>query len=206
MKLRVGRWLRVSLLLSFAVAALGGLAFFSLPWWLISPLPTEAAQLPNADVIVHWATGPRARSDHWVAELYRHGKAKHIVCVSIPVSWDAYAADFARQHLIKMGVPAEHISTLHLEQEPCSTPNVKHVAAHVKAQGWQRALVVTGVVTAGSRLEKYFQQEGIALSRTYSPLDHAELTTGWWKTHWKIQYLVGSATEILLDSLYVECQ
>lgn len=206
MKLRGRRWLRILFVLSLAFVIIGGIIFFSLPWWLISPLPTDISQLPNADVIVHWATGPRARSDHWVAELYRQGKAKKIVCVSIPVSWDVYAADFARQHLIALGVPAENISTLHLEQEACAAPNAKRVAAHLKAQGWQRALVVTGVVTAGSRLEKYFQPEGLSLSRTYSPEDHADLTTGWWKEHWKIQYLVGSAMEILLDSFYVECQ
>ncbi|HEX4951677.1 MAG TPA: hypothetical protein VFZ34_33775 [Blastocatellia bacterium] len=206
MKLRVHRRLRTVFILSLAFVMIGSAAFFSLPWWLISPLPTDSAQLPNADVIVHWMTGPRSRLDHWVADLYRQGKAKKIVCVSIPVSWDVYAADFARQHLIAMGIPAEDISTLHLEQEACAAPNARRLAAHIKSQGWQSALVATGVITAGNRLEKYFQQEGLALSCTYSPQDHAELTTGWWKTHWKIQYLVGNAMEIMLDSLYAECR
>ena len=199
------RWkIFISFGLVFALVAIIGV--FSLPTLLIASLPTDAAQLPATDVIIHWATGPHSESDQWVAELYRQGKAKQILCVSTPVSWEVYAADFARQHLISLGIPAENVLSLHLELEPCSAPNAKQVAAYAKAQGWHSALVVTGVITAGSRLEKYFHQEGVTLARTYSPQDRDELTRSWWREHWKIQYLIGSAVEILLDSMYAECR
>ena len=143
MKLRVNRKLQLLLALSVTILGLGVLSFFSLPWLLLASLPTDAAQLPAADVIIHWASMPHSQADDWVAHLYQQGKAKQIVCVSTPVSWDVYAADFARQHLLTLGVPAEKVLTLRLEQEACVAPNIKRVAAYVKAQGWQSALVVT---------------------------------------------------------------
>lgn len=206
MKVRLHRRWKVFFSLGLALVIAAIIGVFSLPTLLIAPLPTNPAELPTADVIIHWATGPHSESDQWVAELYRQGKAKRILCVSPPVSWEVYAADFAQQHLISLGVPAENVTSLHLELEPCSAPNAKQVAAYTKAQGWRSALVVTGVITAGNRLEKYFHQEGLALTLTYSPQDRDELTRWWWKEHWKIQYLIGSAVEILLDSMYAECR
>ena len=182
MKLWMNKRLRMLFLFSIALLSGAILGFFSLPWFLLSSFPTEAAQLPSADVIIHWATTPRSQSDDWVVELYQKGKAKKIVCASIPISWDIYAADFSRQHLIALGVPAEDVLTLHLEQEACATPNIRRVASYVKSQGWQSALVVTGPITERRRLEKYFQQEGIKLSLTYAQKDRDELTTDRWKT------------------------
>lgn len=205
MKLRGNKRLRILFMLSTALLGGAILSFFSLPWFLISSLPTDAAQLPNADVIIHWATTPRSQSDDWVVELYQKGKGKKIVCASIPISWDMYAADFSRQHLIALGVPAEDVLTLHLEQEACATPNIRRVASYVKSQGWQSALVVTGPITEESRLKKYFQQEGITLSLTYAQKDRDELTTSWWKTHWKMQVMVEAVVSGLLDSAYTEC-
>ncbi len=202
----VNRGLRILLVFSATILGFSTIGFFSLPWLLISWLPTEAAQLPTTDVIIHWASMPRSQSDDWVVQLYQQGKAKQIVCVSVPISWDVYAADFTRQHLIALGVPADNISTLRLEQEACAAPNIRRVAAYVKSQGWQSALVVTGPITASSRLEKYFQQEGIKLSLTYTQKDYDELTRGWWKTHWKMQVMIEAVVVGLLDSAYAECR
>jgi uncharacterized SAM-binding protein YcdF (DUF218 family) len=192
--------------LGTTLLGVGGLGFFSLPWLLITSLPTDAAHLPVTDVIIHWASMPRSQADDWVAQLYQQGKAKQIVCVSTPVSWDVYAADFARQHLLALGVPAEKVLTLRLEQEACIAPNIKRVAAYVKEQGWQSALVVTEPITASSRLEKYFQQEGVKLALSYAPQDRAELTHNWWRTHWKMQVMIEAVVTMGLDSVYAECR
>lgn len=205
MKRRVHRKLQLLLALGVTILGVGGLGFLSLPWLLIASLPTDVAQLPVADVVIHWAATPRSQADEWVVHLYQQGRAKQIVCVSAPVSWDAYAADFARQHLLTLGVPAEKVLTLHLEQEPCIAPNIKRVAAYVKAQGWQSALVVMPPIAPTSRLEKYFQQEGLKLALSSAPQDRVELARDWWRTHWKIQMLVEAAVTIALDTPYAEC-
>lgn len=205
MKIRANRKLRLFFAITFAMLGVIVLCFFSLPWLLISSVPTDAAQLPSADVIIHWNSTPRSESDDWVAELYRKGKAKQIVCVSTPISWDIYPADFARQHLIALGVPADKISTLHLEYEPCAAPNIKRVAEYVKSQRWQSAIGVTGPISSASRLQKYFQQQGIKLALTYYQKDRDELTNGWWKTHWKMQAMIEAVVVGLLDTVYSEC-
>ncbi len=204
-KLRMRRWLRILLVLSATILGGGVLGFFSLPWLLASPVLTEVTPLPDADVIVHWITISESRADAWVANLYQQGKAKKIVCVSIPISWDVYAADFTRQHLIALGVPADNVLTLHLPLEACSAPNDRRVAQYVKSQGWQSAWVVIDPMTAGSRLEKYFQQEGLRLALSCAQEDRDELLHAWWKTHWKIQWVTKSTMGVLLDSAYPEC-
>lgn len=205
MKIRVNRKFRFFLAISLAMFGVVVFSFFSLPWLLISSLPTDAAQLPSADVIIHWNSTPRSQSDDWVAELYQKGKAKQIVCVSTPISWDIYPADYARQHLIAMGVPAENILTLHLGPEPCAAPNIKRVAEYVKSQRWQSAIGVTGPINSSSRMQKYFQHQGIKLALTYYQKDRDELTNDWWKTHWKVQAMSEAVMVGILDSAYSEC-
>lgn len=205
MKLQGSRRLRLLFILSTTILALSVLGFFSLPWMLISSLPTDLAQLPTTDVIIHWVPTLRSESDDWVVQLYQQGKGRKIVCVSLPVSWEVYVADFTRQHLIALGVPADNILTLHLEPEGCVTPNIKQVVAYVKAQGWHSALLVTGPTPPSRQLEKYFQQEGIKLSLTYAAKDRDELVNSWWRTHWKMQVMIEAIKETLLDTAYAEC-
>jgi uncharacterized SAM-binding protein YcdF (DUF218 family) len=206
MRFQMSKRLRVLFILGLFFLGSTIIGFFSLPWLLLSSFPTEAAQLPTADVIIHWPSTPRSQSDEWALELYQKGKAKKIVCASIPISWDIYAADFSRQHLIALGAPAEDVLTLHLDQEACATPNIRRVAAYVKSQGWQRVLLVTGPITEGYRLQKYFQQEGLQLSLTYAQKDRDELSADWWKTHWKMQVMTEAVIGGLLDSAYAECR
>ncbi len=205
MKFQMSKRLRILFALSVTMLGLGVLGFFSLPWFLTSPVLTETTPMPTADVIVHWVTMSQSRADARVAALYQQTKAKKIVCASMPVSWDVYAADFTRQHLLTLGVPAENVLTLHLPLEACSAPNDRRVAQYIKAQGWQSAVVVIDPITTGSRLKKYFQQEGLNLVVTCAPEDRDELMNKWWKTHWKIQWITKSAFGVLLDSAYAEC-
>ncbi len=129
-----------------------------------------------------------------------------IICVTTPISWDVYAADFTRQHLLALGVPAENMLTLHLPLEACPAPNERRVAQYVKAQGWQSVLLVTDPIVASRGMGKYFQQEGINIAITCVQEDQDELMRQWWKTHWKIQWITKSAFGILLDSVYAECR
>jgi hypothetical protein len=208
MKLRwpCRRW--IFLWLGLGGVGIGILLFFSLPWLLIARLPTRPEQLPTADAIVHWAISPHAHADEWVVQLYQSGKAKKIVCASFQTSWDVYAADYVRQHLIELGVPAADVLTLHLPIEACAAPNTKRVAQFVKAQGWQRALVVVepvGTVLTTRRIEKYFHQEGVEVTVSYAQKDREELVADWWKTHWKAQTIMQGAMSVVLDSFYSEC-
>jgi hypothetical protein len=193
------------LILTAMVGGFTALGIFSLPWFLASPiLPPD--QVMPADVIVHWVTMSQSRADDYVAALYRQSKAKKIVCVSMPISWDVYAADFTRQHLVELGIPAENLASLHLPLEACSAPNDRRIAQYIKSQGWQRAIVVIDPVSAGNQLEKYFRQQGLALSITCVSVDRDELLHNWWKTHWKIQWITKSAFGVVLDSVYAECR
>jgi hypothetical protein len=193
------------LILTAMVGGFTALGIFSLPWFLASPiLPPD--QVMPADVIVHWVTMSQSRADDYVAALYRQSKAKKIVCVSMPISWDVYAADFTRQHLVELGIPAENLASLHLPLEACSAPNDRRIAQYIKSQGWQRAIVVIDPVSAGNQLEKYFRQQGLVLSITCVSVDRDELLHNWWKTHWKIQWITKSAFGVVLDSVYAECR
>jgi hypothetical protein len=208
MKLRLRRRWWVVLSLGTGLAGLGLLTFFALPWLLITRLPKAAAQLPTADVILHDAISQRTHAEEWIVQLYQQGKAKTIVCVSGPVSWDVYAADYARQHLIELGVPAEHVLTLHVPQEECFAPNAQRLADYVKAQGWQGALLVVRPEESyqvGSRAQKYFRHAGLQLTLTYAQNDYDELVTDWWRTHWKAQMIIQAAVAVLLDTVYSEC-
>ena len=205
MKLQVNKRWRNWFVLGAILLGFGGLGFFSLPWLFVIPVLTEATPFPVADVMIHWVTLSQSHADTRVAELYRRRKARNILCVSMPISWDVYAADYTRQHLLALGVPAENVQTLHLPLEACTAPNDRRIAQYVRAQGWRSAFVVTDPITTGSRLKKYFQQEGLNLAVTCIQEDRDELLHEWWKTHWKIQWITKSMVGVLLDSVYAEC-
>jgi hypothetical protein len=159
-------------------------------------------------VILHLAIDPRSDSNLYVAELYRQGMASKIICVSSPVAWEAYPADYARRHLIALGVPEEDVSALHVPLTDCAAEVLPHLVEYVKAGGWRSALLV--VAPAGSRLgrqvaERYFNRAGIRVSVTYSLRDRQELLDGWWRTYWKAQRIVSAAMGSALDLLYPQC-
>ncbi|HWQ33277.1 MAG TPA: hypothetical protein VNQ79_10495 [Blastocatellia bacterium] len=55
-------------------------------------------------------------------------------------------------------------------------------------------------------MERYFSREGITVNLAYSSNDYAELTDGWWRTHWKAQQMVEAAASTVPDSLCPECR
>jgi len=198
------RWLRRALIaLGLSLAACVAL-FFALPNLLIAPMDT-----PKSDVILHSSIDAHSKADEYVAGLYRQGVARKIVCVSTQVSWELYPADYAREHLISLGVPAEDVISLRLPIAPCVAVNVPTIVEFVKARGWKSALLITQPEDsryAARLMRKHFEREGVALAVGYAPNDKEQLTRDWWRTHWKVQRFVGDAMNVTLDLFYSECR
>ncbi|HKQ79213.1 MAG TPA: hypothetical protein VJ810_36295 [Blastocatellia bacterium] len=202
--IRRRRWTRRALMtlgLSLAVCVA---LFFALPTLLIAP-----ANATKSDVILHGAISPHSKADEYVADLYRMGIARKIVCVSSQVSWELYPGDYAREHLISLGVPSEDVISMRQPTVPCGAVNRPRVVEFVKANGWRSALIITHPEDSryADRLNRrFFEREGIAVSVSYAPKDREELTQDWWRTHWKTQRMVGEVMSVTLDLFYSECR
>jgi hypothetical protein len=180
------------------------LGFFSLPWWLIAPTQTV-----QSDVILHLAVNDQSEGDEYVAELYRRGLARQIVCVSTPVAWQVYPADYARQHLIALGVPAENVQTFYLPFLDCRAEALAVIAGFVKQRGWRNVLMVVDPSVSGrnKRLaQPMFAREQISFAVTYAPRDRERLLEHWWREHWKTQRLIGEALDAVVDLFYAKCR
>jgi hypothetical protein len=185
--------------------ALGLLGFFSLPWLAIAPADTPRP----VDVILHFALDERLNGDAYVAELFRQGHAKHVLCLSTQVSWEVYPAEYARAHLLELGIPATQVSTMHLPSTlDCRAQVMPMVVNYVKQQGWRSAMmIVEPTVSRANRRTAVaaFARAGIDLLLCYSPLDYERLTTNWWREHWKTQRMFGEALNTGFDFFYAEC-
>jgi hypothetical protein len=204
MKARLWKWLRRGLLALVAGAVLALLFFFSLPWLVIGP-----AETAPVDVILHFSIDERYDTDSYVAELYQRGLAREIVCLSSQVAWRVYPADYARQHLIQLGVPAQHVHTLYLPPVECRAQATPLVIAFLKQRGWQSAMMVIDPSISRvtrSRAISAYAREQIKLWVTYSPRDYKTLTDQWWREHWKTQRLTGEVLEAGFDLFYPECR
>lgn len=198
-RVRKVRWLiySVMVVMLFVAGAVG------LPLVLIVPSQTLVT-----DVILHMAISPQSDADEYVASLYRQRQAEKIVCISQPASWDVYPADFARQHLIALGVPAENVTVLHLPLADCRAQHLPLLIEIMQTNGWQSALLVSAAEESRFSLRlarRYFARAGLSVAITCSPREAAELRQAWWRTHWKVQRIVGSAAAVLLDTIYAEC-
>ena len=132
------KWAKRAALVLLGVVVLGALLFFALPWLVIGP----ADKPREADVILHFALAEELHGDEYAVELLRQGQAKHIVCLSAQASWQVYAADYARAHLIELGAPADQVSVLHTPRLECRKQVLPFIAEYVKQQGWRRVLMV----------------------------------------------------------------
>mgnify|MGYP007071097410 CR=1 FL=1 len=195
------RWV---LTLSLALVVLLGIGLFSLPWILIAP-----AESASADVILHYAIAYNTEIDTYVAQLYREKRGKKIVCLTKAALCDFYPADYARQHLIEMGIPAEDVLTLHLPNYDCLAQALPLFTGMAKDNGWRNALLVIRPTFSrfeGSLTKKYFAKEGLDLSVTYSPEEEQKFTTRWWMDHKTAQLTIDAAVNATLDQLYPECR
>ncbi len=198
------KWLRRAFI-SFALFwAICVALFFALPQLLIAPMKTA-----QADVILHAAMDLHSKSDDYVVDLYRRGVAGKIICVSSQISWEVYPADFARERLISLGVPAQDVVSLHLPLAPCDAMKLPLIVDFVKSRGWKSVLWIGRPESsryAGWLGRRFFEKEGLDVTASYAPGDRDELTQSWWRTHWKVQRFVGTAMNISLDLLYSECR
>lgn len=194
---------RKMLVVTAIIILLPLITFFSLPF-LLSP-----SEVTRADCIIHSAIDSRLSSDNFVAELYAQGIASKIVCISTQASWDVYPADFAREHLIEMGVRAGDITALRLPMVECGAQNRPLVVEHLKKNGWKSALlVVDPSITRVSRwtITNDFRQAGIDVSIAFAPQERDYMLDRWWRTHWKAQRVVLGIMNSTLDMLYPSCR
>jgi hypothetical protein len=195
------RFLLIALL---ALVTFSLLAFFALPGLFIAAPQTE-----RVDVILHTVIDPRSASDQYVMGLYHEGVGAKIICVSSQISVDVYPADYAREHLIARGIPAENVLSLRLPVTDCAAQSLKVIADYVKSSGWGSALLVCNPEDSrygGWLARRVFDQQRLNIFVTYAPQDKEELTTRWWRTHWKMQRFVGQLINIPIDLLYSECR
>jgi hypothetical protein len=185
------------------LAALAIVLFFSLPLFF------APARVAPADAILHLAIDSRSHGDEYVTKLYRDGLAKTIVCATSQVSWEVYLADFAREHLVQLGIPAADVSVMHLPILECGAEYRPLFVSYLKERGWRRVIfVVNPTLTRLGRwrTESYFRDAGIEATFTFVPEDRAEMLDAWWRTHWKAQYVVLALMNSSLDLLYARCR
>ena len=195
------RWGIALLGVALTLVILGG---WSLPWWLIA-----SPSVPAAEVILHYPIETSPLVDEYVAALNHQKVAPKIVCISKPVLCELYSADYARQRLMALGVPAEDVLTLHLPNANCVAENLPRIIAMVKAHGWQQAVMV--VRAPFSRIEgkltaKYFEQAELRVTVTSAPKDRERFGIGWWTDHKTAQNTIQATISALLDPLYPECR
>jgi hypothetical protein len=199
-----GRWLRPAFLL-VAILLTGTTATL----WLLPRLliKAEIDPLPVSDAILQVSFDPE--STRYVADLYRRGSSRKVVCASSQFSPGEYIADYARLDLVELGVAAGDIEVLHLPLTDCFGEVLPEVAGFVQRRGWKSVLLV--VHPEDSRAVSglaptNFGQSGMRAIVTYSRESRNKLVDGWWRTHWKAQRIVGSAFGSLLDLFYVKCR
>ncbi len=200
---RTSQRFRWAIRLLLAVLALVVIVFFSLPWLLIAP-----PQTPPSDVILHYAIAPNTDADEYVAALYRQQVAQKIVCINLGSECGNYT-EYARQHLLELGVPAADVLTLPLPSVDCLAANLPRFTALAKAQGWQHSLLVLRPAvtrTDGRLAAKYFNRAGLHLAVTSAPGERANFTFLWWAKHETAQAMMDATVNGVLDQIYPECR
>lgn len=186
-----------------AFCLLAGLVFFALPWLLIT-----TPQAPPSEVILHYAVASNTEADEYVVQLYRQQIGKKIVCIALSTQCETYA-DYARQHLLALGVPAQDVLTLPLPGAACLAPNLPRFTELMKANHWQQAvLVVRPQVsrTDGELVRNYFHRAGLGLAVTHAPRDRAAFTVLWWTNYPTAQAVIEAIVNGGLDRIYPECR
>lgn len=194
------RW-AIRLLLTFFV--LGGIVVFALPWLLITTPET-----PPSDVILHYAIASNTDADEYVAQLYRQGVGKKIVCIALSTPCETFA-DYTRQHLLALGVPAEDVLTLPLPGTACLAPNLPRVTELMQTHHWQQAVMVLHPQvsrTDGAIVRRYFQRAGLGLAITFAPGERASYTPLWWTKYPTAQAVIDAVVNGTLDRIYPECR
>ncbi len=183
------------------------------PVGLIFSLPALMIQRPDrlerADGLLHISVGAKSKADDYVIQLFEEGFTPRIVCLSSQISYDLFPGDYTRRNLIERGVPEGAVSSLHLPILECPAAVIDLLADYCQSQGWKSVIMVTspeGNRRGRQMVHDEFARRGLRLIQTHSPADEAELRSGWWRTHWKIQRLVGAVMDTLLDRYFGDCR
>jgi len=200
----IGKILRRMLAILLVLLAAGILLFFALP-----PLLIASSDTPKADVILNFSVDPRSKADRYIAWLYREGVAPKVVTVSSQISHEAYPADFVRDHLVTLGIRPEDSQALRVPILACRAMIMAEMVKYLKSQGARSALVICQPEDSrhlGWVASRVFGREGLEVAVGYAPEDLAEITAGWYHTHWKVQRFVDEAVNVGLDQFYSECR
>ena len=197
-------WLRRGLIALACLLLLAIFGFFALPWLTVG----QADVVQRVDAIYLTAHDPRLQTDEFAVSLYRQGVAKKIVCMGNAITCDIFPSDFARQHLIELGVPAEDVLLFHTPDTDCRAQLAPPTIAFAQINSFRSVLWIGD--PAGSRMSRRvfrakFKAAGIDLFSTYPAAAKAELLEGWWRSHWKMQRMTREPLESGLDLFYSEC-
>ncbi len=179
------------------------LLFFSLPWWLIRP-----AETTPSDVILYFTSDSASAPEQYIAGLSQQGLAQHIVCLSGQTTWKIFPSDFARERLLKLGLPPEKVTTLHLPRADCEAELSDILLAFIKQRGWKSVIIVTNPIASRATnrtLAPPFARAQIKLSVTYTPAEAEAWRGQWWREHRKTQQVIQQAIETALDLFYPHC-
>ena len=155
------------------------------------------------------AIDARLSGDEFVARLYSERLAPRVVCASSQASWDIYPADYAREHLIKLGVAAQDVTSLRLPMVECGAENRPIVIDYLKRNGWRKVLlVVDPSITRINRwsVVRTFRENGVDVAIAFDPNERTEMLRGWWRTHWKAQRVILGIMNSMLDMMYAKCR
>jgi hypothetical protein len=199
-----GRWFRRVLLLAAILVVTTTAALWLLPRLLIK---TEVNPLPAGEAIIQVAFDPEECRQ--VADLYRRGLGRKVVCASSQFSPGEFVADYSRLHLAELGVSANDIEVQHLPLTDCFGEVVPELIGLVQRRGWKTVLFVVYPEDSraiGGLVPLNFEASGIRAIVTYSQESRNELIDGWWRTHWKAQRVVDAAFETALDRCFSKCR
>lgn len=178
--------------------------FFLLPPFLIIP-----SQTPKADAIIDLSIDPRSQSDQFIAWLYRDKVVRNVVTVSSQVAVDVYPADYVRDHLVSLGVDRENTHSLHLPILECRAQALAEITKFIQQKGWKSVLIICQPEDSWGyeRLSSgILQPAGITYAIGYAPDDEREITTDWYRSHWKVQRFVDEALNSSVDLFYSQCR
>ncbi len=201
---RLRIWLRrgvIALALCLLLAVFG---FFALPWLAVG----ETQPAPRVDALYLMSFDPRLQVGEYATALYRQGLARKIVCAGNAMTCDIFPAEFARQHLIELGVPADDVLVMRTPDTDCRAQLAPPTIAYAQQHGWRRVAWLGD--PAGSRMSRRvfvpkFKAAGIELFVVYPAAAKEDLLDGWWRSHWKMQRMSREPLESGLDLFYSEC-
>lgn len=150
---RRSRLLPLSIIIFALVLLLGfgGPIFTSLARSLI-----RVDEVAAADVVIALGGDARCLREKRAAELYKEGRARHVIVSGVPYAWGIHTGEAAKRYVASLGVPEEKI---HVLRGSWNTRDEAHEAGELmRREGWRAAIIVTSPFhsrRAHSTFERY---------------------------------------------------